>query len=100
MNGVSSYLTVYLHTFRSANPMIERAFSSLKVFKRIKRIKEEMQKSNPSMWQIHYAAWTDSGFWFVYPDYGFGPEMELLEWLERKPEKGILYITKTYDYHC
>ena len=66
---------------------------------RLEEIKREMQKPNPDMWRIHYTAWTDSDFWFVYPDYGFGPEMKLLEWIERE-RPGKVYITKTYDYHC
>jgi len=66
--------------------------------RRLERIKEELEKPDPDMWRIQYEAWTDSGFWFVIPEYRFGPEMELLQWLKKESPEEI-FITEVFDYH-
>ena len=65
---------------------------------KLNEIRDELAKPVPNLWQIHYTAWSNSGFWFIYPDYGFGPEMELLDWRRNKKLEEI-YITESYDFH-
>jgi hypothetical protein len=72
--------------------------------KRIEQIRAELQKDSPDMWRIRYAAWDDSGFWFIIAfENGFMPEMGLLDYLERYhkyyPEDSSILITSSYDYH-
>jgi len=66
---------------------------------RINKIIEIIEDGGP-LWSVYHHAWVDSVFWFVWPEYGFGPEMGLLEdFLVEVPNEEILVITETYDYH-
>jgi len=68
-----------------------------RVAERIERIRQEVNRPDPSLWNIAREAYCYSPFYFIDPEQGFFNEVEFAQHLDGDGEK--LYITETFKYH-